>query len=512
MKKTTLKYVGMLAVLLVFATSCSDKYLDINQNPNQATVVPPALVLPTALNATGTYISTSFPFLNLWMGYWNWSGNYSISQSDKNYRFTTSYYNDIWNDAYTRLKDYDYVEKQAVASNQPYLQAVAKIMKGLHFQILVDTYGNVPYTDALQGLTNLQPKYEDGKVIYEAVMTDWTAALALIAKGQTRVRNGETSLNLGANDIMFKGDMAKWARFTNTLKLRMLLRQSERSDRASYIQAELAKIKASNLGFLKAGENASVNPGYTNSDNRQNPFYGAFGFNVSGATVELNNQYRGNKYALDYYAVTTGDYRVLAFYDPAATGGTYTGTYFGDINVLVNSRTAGIGSGGSGLTGVLKSAEQDAIILASHESLLLQAEATQRGWLAGVAADIYQAAVIESYTNLNIQDDMGTPEDYALDYLANPVRNVAWTSSPNKIEAIITQEWAANNALSPFETWANYRRLGIPAVPISRDPSVTVRQIPVRLLYPQSEYNFNAANVGAQGQISQFTTKPFWMK
>jgi Starch-binding associating with outer membrane len=512
MRHTSFKYVAMLALLMVFATSCSDKYLDINTNPNQATAVPPELVLPTALNATGTYFSTNFPFLNLWMGYWNWSGNYSISQSDKNYRFTTSYQTDIWNDAYTRLKDYDYVEKQAVASNQPYLQAVAKIMKGLHFQILVDTYGNVPYTDALQGLNNLQPKYEDGKVIYESVMNEWTAALALIARGQARVRAGETSLNLGTNDIMFKGDMAKWARFTNTLKLRMLLRQSERSDRSSYIQAEIAKIKASNLGFLKAGENASVNPGYTNSDNRQNPFYGTFGFGVNGSAVELNNQYRGNKYALDYYAVTTGDYRVLSFYDPAATGGNFTGTFFGDVNVLVNSRTSAIGSGASGLTGILKGPDQDAVILASHESLLLQAEATQRGWLVGSALTLYESAVVESYTNLDVQDAAGTPEDYALDYLSNAVRNVAWASSPNKIEAIVTQHWAANNALSPFESWANYRRLGFPAVPISRDPSVTVRQIPVRLLYPQSEYNFNAANVTAQGTISQFTTKPFWMK
>ncbi|OIN57963.1 SusD/RagB family nutrient-binding outer membrane lipoprotein [Arsenicibacter rosenii] len=497
--------IGALVVVLGTVSGCKDDYFDINNNPNQATSAPPELVLPTALNATGTYFATNFPFLNLWMGYWNWSGNYSISQSDKNYQFTTTYFNDIWTDAYTRLKDYDFVEKQGAAASQPYLQAIAKVMKALHFQILVDTYGNVPYTGALKGATNLQPAYENGQAIYDNLMVQLDSALILINQGNARVNAGEESLNIGANDIMFQGDMGKWSRFTNTLKLRMLLRQSEKSDRQAYIQTELAKIKASNIGFLHEGENASVNPGYTNSTNRQSPFYGAFGYSVSGATVELNNQYRGNKYGIDFYT-QTNDSRLGFFYSASSTGGAYRGTYFGDINTLVNSQTSGIGPG------LLHSAEQDAVILSSHEAFFLQAEAAQRGWITGSAKTLYQTAITESYRNLDVQDDTGTPEEYAQEYYSQNIANVGWDASPNKIEAIITQKWASLNGFSPYEAWSDYRRLGLPAVPVSRDPSVTVRQIPVRLLYPQSEYSYNGTNVQAQGQISQFTTKVFWIK
>ena len=82
----------------------------------------------------------------------------------------------------------------------------------------------------------------------------------------------------------------------------------------------------------------------------------------------------------------------------------------------------------------------------------------------------------------------------------------------NKLQAIITQKWASLNGWSPYEAWSDYRRLGIPNVPISQDPSTSVKQIPVRLFYPLSEYNYNGDIVKAQGTVSQFTTKIFWIK
>ncbi|QJD79010.1 SusD/RagB family nutrient-binding outer membrane lipoprotein [Spirosoma rhododendri] len=503
MKRANTYTAAVLALLLIVGSGCKESYFDINNNPNSATQSPAELVLPSALNATATYMNTSFAFLNLWMGYWNWSGNYSIGQQDKNYQFTTSFNNAIWNTAYTRLKDYNYVETQGKSRNQPYLQAIGKVMKAFHYQILVDTYGNVPYTSALQGLSNAQPAYDNGQAIYESLMVQLDSAQTLIQQGNTRVGNGETSLGIGNNDVMFKGDMGKWARFTNTLKLKMLLRQSEKSDRQAYIQTQLAKLKASTAGFLRAGENASVNPGYINSDNRQSPFYGTFGYGVNGATVENYNLYRANKYAVDFYR-TTNDDRIGFFYAPVAGTANFVATNFGTVNPLVNSQTSGLGSG------VLVSASQDAVVLSSHEALFLQAEAAQRGWISGSAQTLYESAITESYRNLGVEDDQGTAAQYAQAYYSQAINNVGWTASTNKIQAIITQKWASLNGFSPFEAWSDYRRLGLPAVPISQEPSTTIKQIPVRLLYPQTEYSYNSTNVAAQGTVSQFTSKIFW--
>jgi hypothetical protein len=488
---------GLLAGLFAVVAGCKSDYLDVNNNPNQATAASPQLVLPDALASTGSYLTgtgSSFYFLNLWMGYWNWSGNYSIATSDKNYQFTQGFNNGIWSNAYLNLKNYNYIDTQAGTLNQPLLQGMAKIMKALHFQILVDTYGDIPYTDALKGTTSILPKYDKAQDIYDDLFKQIDAAIALLSKG-------DGTLNPGPNDIMFKGDISKWLKFANTLKLRMLLRQSEKADRASVIQAQLATIKASGYGFLGAGENASVNPGYANSQNQQNPIYGAF-YAINGNPTQTNNQLKGNLYGITFYKQTK-DPRLAAFYKPVAgTTNTFNGTLFGTTDVLVNSQVSDVGPG------ILKSVDQAAPIIQSHESLFMQAEAAQRGWITGDPKTLYQSAITESFKNVG-----RTEAEAATYYSQAGVNDVNWDASPNKIEAIITQKWASENGTGQFEAWSDYRRLGLPTgIPISLDASTTVKQIPVRLLYPTSEYSTNAANVGAEGTINQFTTKIFWVK
>jgi hypothetical protein len=154
------------------------------------------------------------------------------------------------------------------------------------------------------------------------------------------------------------------------------------------------------------------------------------------------------------------------------------------------------------------------VILSSFESLFLQAEAVQRGYIPGNARTLYESAIIQSYTYLGIEDDLGTAEDYARQFLASENPNVNWDVATNKLALILTQKWISLDGISPFESWSDYRRTGIPAVPISQDPSTSIKQIPVRLLYPQTETQFNETAVKAQGGTdSQFDrTKIFWLK
>ncbi len=481
--------------LTFLGTSCKDNFFDVNKNPNDAVVVPAELILPAALQNSASYVSTNFQFLNLWMGYWNWSGNYSINTSDKNYQFVNTFNNGIWNTQYANLlNNYNGIENKAIDSKQPLLQAMAKTMRVHGFQYVVDTYNNAPYTDALKGTTSILPKYDDAKTIYEDFIVQLDLAMDLFTKGTG-------SFNPGANDIMFGGDISQWKKFVNTLKLRILLRQSEMVGRDAYIKAQLAKIKSSNVGFLGAGESANVNPGYLKSTGKQSPFWENYGFGINGQPVEANNISRANLYGITFYK-QTNDPRLGAFYAPV--GGIFDGRFFGDIDVLPNSKTSAIGPG------VLKSFDQDAVLLSSHESLFLQAEAAQRGWITGDSRALYQMAITESFKNTNIINATIAANDY---YSQTGLKNVSWDATNNdKIALIITQKWASLNALSPFEAWCDYRRLGIPAIPISKDPSTNIKKIPSRLFYPQSEYNYNAENVKGQGTINQFDSKIFWMK
>ena len=151
-------------------------------------------------------------------------------------------------------------------------------MKAFHFQYLVDAYGDVPYSEALQGSANTTPAYDNANDIYDNLIVLLTEAQDLIANPDA------TAITPSANqDIMLRGDMAMWAKFANTIKLRILLRQSEKLVLVS--QADFDAAVNNGIGFLNAGEDILCNPGYVNETNKQNPYWGAFGKTVAGVTL-----------------------------------------------------------------------------------------------------------------------------------------------------------------------------------------------------------------------------------
>ncbi|WP_262892740.1 SusD/RagB family nutrient-binding outer membrane lipoprotein [Hymenobacter qilianensis] len=139
------------------------------------------------------------------------------------------------------------------------------------------------------------------------------------------------------------------------------------------------------------------------------------------------------------------------------------------------------------------------------ESLFLQAEAAERGWLAtATARSLYEAAIRESFLYLEVPAAAAA----VATYLAQPT--VRYDQAPNKLERLITQKWLALNSISSIEAWNDYRRLGFPAaLPNSpQAPSPTAR--PLRLLYPETERTTNGPEVGKQGSLDGLTDKVWW--
>ena len=134
-------------------------------------------------------------------------------------------------------------------------------MKAFHFQILVDTYGDVPYSEALGRSLLATPKYDDAQTIYEDLIVQLTDAIALIKNAPANV------VVPGADDCMFGGDMEEWIRFANTLKLRILVRQSDMTGRESYITTELGVINTEGSGYITT--DVGINPGFIDRRNRQ---------------------------------------------------------------------------------------------------------------------------------------------------------------------------------------------------------------------------------------------------
>lgn len=496
MKKRFIVYIGLISII---SASCKKDFLDINTNPNASTSAGPELVLPAGLVTTAARMNPmAFPntAFNGWMGYWAISGSYAISTSDfSTYKQTTGFGDGYFQNAYDNLNDYNYVEEQSVAQNKPFYTGAAKIMKAYNFQMLVDLFNNVPYTEAFKGTTVIHPKYDDGKFIYEDLIKQLDTAINMLNRINAEAK--------ATSDILFDGDNANWKMFANSLKLRILMRQTQMSGRAAYIQAEIAKIVAEKSGFLGSGQDAGVNPGYLNSTGKANPFY-ASNYNVAGTYI--NDFWRANQFGIDFYR-TNNDPRLTRIY-----GGTpgdtsrYQGNSLGQISGLVGSSSSIFGPG------VLKSFSQDAILMTAAEVYFLQAEAALKGWLTADPKVLYQQGVAESFRLFGVPNATSAAATY---YSQPDNKNVNWdatTSSAEKLALIIRQKWAAMNSVTPKEAYDDYRRLGLPDnIPLSLSPYIDVKKIPVRFLYPTSEFRTNADNVNGQGKIDHQTSKVFWI-
>jgi hypothetical protein len=224
-------------------------------------------------------------------------------------------------------------------------------------------------------------------------------------------------------------------------------------------------------------------------------------YNVAGTYI--NDFWRANQFPITF-CKANNDPRYKRLYAPTSVDPTlYQGNVIGS-----SSNHAGNASSTFG-PGVLKSVAQPAIIFSAAESYFLQAEAVLRGWISGDTLGLFNNGVQASFTYLGA----GDATSY---YQQSGNKNTnfeAATTFNEQLAVIIKQKWMAENTVTPFEAWADYRRLGLPAeIPLTASPFVDVLKIPYRILYPTSEYQTNASNVGVQGTIDHHTSKIFWMK
>ncbi len=492
MKK--LIYILLLGGLML--TGCEKDFLDINQNPNDPTAesITPDLILPRALHATASRMAVSYDFLAGWMGYWARSGTYGPSSEQESYNITNSFQATQWSGWYNILNDFDVMENKANASGQKMYEAIGKTMKTVGFMYLVDMYNNVPYSQAFDLGNAIQPAYDSGQVIYNDLLVQLDEALVLISE-----ETGQ-STRLATSDIMFGGDQTMWKKFINTMRLKLSIRQSEVP--GFDYAAQMAKITPE--GFLMEGETAAVNPGYVQDNNKQNPFWDNYEESYLGDRIDDYN--RANNYVLNTLR-TSNDIRYQYYFDEAEdplNGNIYFGYDYGFVDPDPNNPKAANSSGVGG-PGLARSPNQDQWLLTSVESLFLQAEAIQRGWLPGNAEDAYRDAVTESFVWLGVTDAVAT----ANTYLNSGDAISSWSANADKIKLIITQKYLALVGINNFEPWVDYRRTGWPAVPLSLAPN-RGPNIPIRLRYPQSEYNYNAPNVEAQNNPNHFTSPVFW--
>src|SRR5215470_14452874 len=244
------KYILIFATAAVVVAGCSKKYLDLNENPNVPSVVSAASLLAAAeVNTAYIMVDPSASYFNVWMDQWAFSPNYAVSQDLRDYRFTNTFQQGLFTDFYSNGFDYQKMIDFAIDQGNPALEGIGRTMKSMLMQYAVDVYNNVPYSEAFKGAKGQSPAYDDAKTVYEAIYNDLSLAITKFNAAQS------TQFPSATQDIMFGGDKDLWIKLANTIKLRILLRQSGRADRASYISTHLASDFPDKLNsFLQVGE------------------------------------------------------------------------------------------------------------------------------------------------------------------------------------------------------------------------------------------------------------------
>lgn len=471
---------------------CKKDFLDINDDPNRPTEanITPDLATAAQLNNSASRNASTYDMFQRYMGYWSASGSFSRSTVEMSYNIANSTLAGLFENIYYTVGQYRSIGAKAAATDWKFYQGIAKIMEAHEMAILVDFYGDVPYSKAFDLSGNIRPAYDKGEDIYKALLPLIDEGLALI-----KASTGNDA-NINTQDIIFKGDKTNWAKFANSLKLRLLTHTSKAS--TFNIPAEIAKIVAEGSGFLGSGVGAFAQPGYT--VDKPNPYYNAHLFLSNGN--EADNYNRANNFSLNLMT-TLNDPRYARVYRPAKTGGGFRGTDYGSDPFSANGsdNTSGPGYGPAPLP------SSPMWLMTSVESMFLVAEATARGWLAGDAKVAYEAAVRESFSFL------GLTTTQANTYLTGTDARIAWPATGtlnDKISVVMWQKYFALNGIQANETFSDWRRLGVVQPPLSVAPERGNNVIIRRLLYPTSEYSYNADNIKGLGTVTPYTPKVFW--
>lgn len=467
---------------LLLSTSCVDSLTDYNVDPKNPAVVPGVALFSNAERAlTRQVISTnvnSNPF-RLYVQYWAQTSYPQESQYDIN---TRQINRNFWDALYTRvlgnlneakkLIPNDQFASAKVKANQ---QACVEILSVYTWKTLVDTYGNVPYTEALD-FSNSQPKYDDAKAIYASLFTRLDTALGML---------DDSAAGMGSADILYEGDIDSWKKFGNSLKLRMALTIAD--DDAT--KAKTAAEQSAPNAFKAVSDRAQLQ--FVASPPNTNPLWedlvqsGRRDFVGTSVFIDTLKKYN--------------DPRLVQYFKPTPSGTYVGGIYGARANVNLPNSLSNPGA-------KLEDPTAPGVLLSYSEVEFLLAEAAGRGFaVGGTVVSHYNAAVTASIV------EQGGSAAEAATYLTQPkAMYIPVAGSFNKKQLGI-QKWIALYD-QPVVAWTEWRRLDAPTLV---KPARGLTEIPKRLPYPSTELNLNGANRQAAATAiggDVVTTKLFWDK
>ncbi|WP_116127646.1 SusD/RagB family nutrient-binding outer membrane lipoprotein [Lewinella sp. IMCC34183] len=468
-------------LLFLTAASCDEGFEELNANPNEPELVPPATLFPLAIREAVQRLhghNTRNERLNLdggmlWMQYF--ARNQYVNEGDT-YNPAATLRAGTWDGFYTEslVNLQTVINLTGAADGQyynPNFEAAAIIMREYVFSVVTDTWGAIPYTQALKGSTagNLAPVYDSQAEVYAGMLANLKAASEQLDPAGPAIDK----------DILFDGDIMMWKRFANSLRLRLANRQAAQVPAESRaIFAEIMDNPTQYPVITSNAEAAFFHPAVRQSGENSNAWYEAMvidgreDWSISTTLVAAMTDGNGNP----------TDPRLEVYAEPALAGN-FAGKYAGAPNGLPEGDAVAYYTTASRPGSYFMGETQIIPLLTFAELNFILAEAALDGDYTGMAGagDYLDAGIRASFE----QYGLSMPDNYIAG------RGVSK-------ETLMTEKW---KALFPqgVEAWTEYRRTGYPVLP-APDPRAVMEnegKVPTRLRYPESEYSLNGANVTA---------------
>jgi hypothetical protein len=524
-----MKKLNIIIALTLFAlVGCKDKLEELYVDPSKTTT-PSIEKFFTRMLDNGRVRPNYWEIRTFALPHTaKYAQNAAFINGTKMYQQQLSYLQNRWDDYYTSsdngggiVAQYREIEKTYAALTdaqkqdaEVFLQA-ARVIYFDETSEMVDLWGDIPFSEA--GSLNLTneikyPKFDDSKEIYNTVLTGLKEAADYFA---TATVSSVTQTTFKKQDILLGGDIEKWKRYTNSLRLRLLMRISFADEPKA--KAEITSILADPSTYPLV-DDAKYNVLLKPLDNYTDDLHSALG--------DLSAQFAPS-YLLDQVMKPANDPRIPVMFDK----------YGQTINeVFVPNADY------TGLPATLNASEQEensskgkyaifdsatfinnskipGIVITAAEVHFLKVEAFER-WGLGDAATEYSAGIKESikfYYYLNSissfagRSPLAAPSDLVIDaFIANP--QIAYSGTKDeKLAKIWTQKWVDFGFLQSPQSWSEVRRTKYPALTFLEDSSTPSDKLPPsRLLYPETERSQNSKNYQAVAAKDNVTTRIFW--
>jgi hypothetical protein len=483
------KILGVFATLAV-VSACGD-LTSINHNPNGPQDAPPPSILPSVIQTLAGNVN-GVTSLNI-RGGGLWVQYYSQIQYRDEDKFTVrSGTSGGWGLYSGALEDIQRIIRKGETSNAPNWSAVGRILKSYTFSVMTDAMGDLPYSQALKSDTVLHPVYDTQASIYDSLFAN-------LAQANAEFDFAATATGFVTGDLIYGGELTKWQKFGNSLRLRLALHLSNANPAKAASEAAAAVAAAGGV-FTSNADNAELM--YLASSPDQNPIYG-------DAHVGNRDDYGLSRSFVDTLK-SWADPRlpVYAQIPPAGT------PYRGLANGLLDGEKIDTLDALKYISriGALWRETPDAPLefLSYSEVLFLQAEAAERGWIPGgsaAAATFYHNGIVANLVQYGLEADTAA-------YLAQAKvgYDAAGATLAGHLQQIAFQKWLSM-FMQGAEAWTEWRRTLVPT--IVAGCHAVLDQIPERLPYDDNEAVLNKASLDAAVASQGFSagndlTKPLW--